>query len=94
MQRISIPNGRAARLTWNRGCHEFARGVKVLNRSFRVDLDVRNILPRAMESFSTLSVYIPHLAHGEAWWDSVEDLCSLLSAAPRNNHKYVLVIAM
>ena len=90
VRQIPIENGRAAKLLWNRGCQEFSRGVEALNRSFRVDLDVSSILPSTMKPFSTFSVVISHLAHGDAWWDSADDLCSLLSTAPSNGQKYAL----
>ena len=90
VQRIPIQNGRAVKLVWNRGCQDFSRGVEVLNRSFRVDIDASSILSSTMKPFSILSVVISHLAYGDAWWDTVEDIRSLLSAAPSTSQKYAI----
>ena len=90
VQRIPIAGGRAAKIVWNAGCEEFSRGVVRAGRSFRVDLDFCRAVAQSVKPYAKSSLVIAHLAHGDEWTDSFDDLNYLLTFAPRGNQKFVI----
>jgi hypothetical protein len=90
VQRFPIAGGRAAKLIWNVKCEDFSRGIVRAGRSFRVELDFSQAVAATMKPYAKASVVISHLAHGDEWWGSFDDLNSLLTLAPRENQKFVV----
>ena len=90
VQRYHIAGERAAKLIWNLGCNEYARAVVWAGRTCRVDVDLCNVLQSSLKPFSKFSFVVAHLAHGESWWDSCDDLHHLLTHAPPYHQKHVL----
>ena len=90
VERYHIAGGRAAKVIWNVRCQKLARDVVWSNRSCRIDLDLTSCLDGSLISYAKCSIVFSHLAHGDSWWDSFDDLNLLLSNAPVGHSRYVL----
>ena len=90
VQRFCITGGRAAKIVWKERCQDYSRGVVWAGRSCRVDVDIGNAVQTSLHCFAKLSFIVAHLAHGDSWWDSWDDVSLLLSGTPRGYQKHVV----